>query len=159
MKPIFFALCLLATTYNIKAQSFKAAEVEAVDKQFDEGFLKKDINAVFRNVANSAVFYGTDPTDVWPVAVFRKRVEKDINTNKYNLTTVSRTITPVAGGNAAVVIKQVNWPYFTKVPLREVIVYEKDNGWKLKSFSITLLLPDNIVPQLNQLVNSPTAKK
>lgn len=154
MKKTFFTLCMLLAAYSIQAQSFKAAEVEAVDKQFDEGLLRPDLNVTFKHVADDAIFYGTDPTDKWTAATFRKMLERNIADRRPTPITVSRTITPVAAGTMAIVTKQVNWSIF-KTPLREVAVYEKKNGWQLKYFSLNILLPDERIHELNQI---PTKK-
>ena len=150
MQKTFFTLCMLLAAYSIQAQSFKAAEVDAVDKQFDEGLLRQDLKMTFMNVADNAIFYGTDPNDKWTATTFRKMLEKNIAERRPTPITVSRTITPVAAGTMAIVTKQVNWSIF-KTPLREVAVYEKKKGWQLKYFSLNILFPDERIHELNQI--------
>ncbi|GAA4454094.1 hypothetical protein GCM10023189_20120 [Nibrella saemangeumensis] len=158
MKKTFIACCVLLLSHSIQAQSFKAADVEAVDQQIYDALRARDLNAFFKNMATDAVIYGTDPADRWPMDVFRKRVEEDFKSNRLNLDvkTLSREVMPLAGGRVAVVTKQTQWP-FAKAPVREVAVYENTNGWKLKNMSLALLLPDQQLPALNQLVTSASA--
>ncbi|HEV7347413.1 nuclear transport factor 2 family protein [Telluribacter sp.] len=157
MKTTFIALGMLLASLGVQAQTFKASEVEAVDDQIYQALRTGDVNGLVKNMASDAILYGTDPKDYWPLAVFRKKLEEDKKNNSLHtdVKTLSREIKPMAGGKVAVVTKQAMWP-FSKAPVREVSVYENTNGWKLKSMSLSLLLPDERLPELNGMVTLPS---
>ncbi|GAB3959317.1 hypothetical protein GCM10028805_55200 [Spirosoma harenae] len=151
MKALLATTCFLLTALTAYPQLFNKAEIESVDRQYETALKSGNLTALFQIIASDCLFYGTDPTDRWTASDFRKVVEQNAARKTLNLTTISRDIMPLSGGKAAVVTKQINWPIF-KTPLSEVIVYEKSNGWKMKSWHLSVLLPDKQRLKLNQML-------
>ena len=134
------------------AQTPDTKGVETIDRQFDQSFVTRDLDALFKNVASDCVFYGTDPADHWTVSTFRKMVDNNNKNKRPTPVTTSRSISFMGSGDVAIVTKQVSWPLF-KTPLREVAVYEKKNGWKLHYFSLNILYPDQRLEELNLVLS------
>ncbi|MFN8343410.1 MAG: nuclear transport factor 2 family protein [Spirosomataceae bacterium] len=143
--PIFFYSALQAQTVDNQA-------VETADKQFEASFAAKNIEAMFQPVAADCIFYGTDPTERWDLTSFKKMIEAGMKNGVPAMSVLSREITSLSDGNIVVVVKKINWVIF-KNELREIVVYEKQKeGWKMKTFSLNLLIPNQKITALNEMM-------
>lgn len=153
MKKIAILLVTICSFSALQAQTDSQA-VEAADKQFDESFAAKNMAAMFAPVADDCIFYGTDPTERWDVASFKAMIEPQMKNGMPSMNVLSREVSFLAKGSVAVVVKKINWVIF-KTELREVVVYEKQkDGWKMKTFNLSLTIPNQKTKALNELMAS-----
>lgn len=152
MKTLVFLCVALLIGAGSYAQQTNTQAVDMADKQFEESFAAKNVEAMFRPVAANCLFFGTDPTERWDVASFRTMIENGLKNGMPPMEVTAREFVPSADGKTVVVIKKINWVIF-KAPLREVAVYENgSNGWQMKLMSLNLLVPNKKTKALNELM-------
>ncbi len=154
MKNLIILLFSFMAFNETLAQTFDAKAVEAADKLFEESFASKNIEAMFLPVGSDCIFYGTDPTERWERASFRTMMENGMKKGMPAMQVLSREIVALSGGNSAVVIKKISWVLF-KTELREIAIYEKQNdGWKMKTMSLNLSIPNQKTKALNEILGN-----
>lgn len=152
MKTLIFLGFVLIITSSLYAQKTNTEAVEIADRQFDDSFVSKNIEAMFRPVAPNCLFLGTDPTERWDVASFRTMLENGLKNGMPPMEVTAREFVPSADGKTVVVIKKINWAIF-KAPLREIALYENGpNGWQMKLLSLNLLIPNKKTKALNEVM-------
>lgn len=158
MKRIILLLVSFFFYSALQAQTFNSQAVEEADKQFEASFASKNIEAMFQPIASDCIFYGTDRSERWDVTSFKTMIEAGMKNGIPAMNVISREITSLAEGKIAVVVKQIIWEIF-KTELREVAVYEKQKeGWKMKSFSLNLLIPNQKIKALNEMITGQSKK-
>lgn len=154
MKNLIILLFSFMTFNETLAQTFDTRAVEAADKLFEESFASKNIEAMFQPVASDCIFYGTDPAERWDAAGFKTMIENSMKKGMPAMQVLSREIVALSGGNSAVVIKKISWVVF-KTELREIAIYEKQNdGWKMKTMSLNLAIPNQKTKALNEILGN-----
>ena len=152
MKLIPFVLsALICLTAFVKSDPIK--EVEALDDQFNQAFVAKNIDGMLQNLSADCVFYGTDVKEKWTLADFKAMLVKSMP-NMPPFQTVSREFMPSPDGNTVVVVKIVKWSLF-KTDLRQIDVYTKQNGsWKQTLFSLQHTVPNQKAKSLNEMMGT-----
>jgi ketosteroid isomerase-like protein len=151
MKTILVLILSFLSVSALQAQTDSQA-VEAADQQFETGFATKSAEVMFAPVAADCIFYGTDPTERWDLVSFRAMIEIQMKNGMPAMNVIARDISFLAKGKVAIVVKKINWVVF-KSELREVVVYEKQkNGWKMKTFSLNLAIPNQKTKALNEML-------
>ena len=148
--PFVFSALLFLTAF-VKSDPVK--EVEALDDQFNQAFVAKNINGMLQNLSADFVFYGTDVKEKWTLADFKAMLIKNVPTMP-PFQTVSRVSMPSPDGNTVVIVKIVKWALF-KTDLRQIDVYTKQNGgWKQTLFSLQHTVPNQKTKALNEMMST-----
>lgn len=146
--PLLLSVLICLTAF---VKSDPTREVEALDDQFSQAFVARNIDKMLQNVSADCVFYGTDVNEKWTLADFRAMLTKGIQ-NIPPFQTVSREIMPSPDGNTVVVVKVVKWALF-KTDLRQIDVYTKQNGsWKQTMLSLQHTVPNQKSKALNEMM-------
>ena len=134
------------------SQSTEKDGVRLIDRQFDESYANNNLGAMFKNVAEDCVFYGTDPSEKWTVKEFRALLEDGIKKGMPAMKVTSKEEIPLSDGNTFLIVKKINWVVF-KTELRQIVLYENQNGtWKMKMLSLNLNLPNHKTAAFNKLL-------
>ena len=142
-------ILLFIVTFSLS--SIYAQDIEKTDKQFEAAFSDQNLDAMLKILSPDCIIYGTDPSERWDVAKFRKTIENGLKNGMPTWNVISREILPI-NENSCVVIKKISWAIF-KTELREMAIYEKQkDGWKMKILSINLTLPNNKTNAINEVM-------
>ncbi|WP_321437345.1 nuclear transport factor 2 family protein [uncultured Bacteroides sp.] len=134
----------------------KKAIVEMLDKSH-QAFIDKKLDNISVLLADSGLFCGTDPSELWNKKALCDEYAKGFADTAVKIQKPKlekREILVQKDGNSAIVLEQLKGLWFCpNVSLRNVyyVVKEKDN-WKISFSSVSLIPYNKDIPLINKAV-------
>lgn len=147
--PLFLALIVLVSCQTKTNAPVDPAAAKAEITQWMDNFYKvfneRNVDSLMKFNAEDGLFLGTDPTEHFDYATYRKSIESMLADTSLvsNVTVDKRVIRVDPDGKAAQVIDQMRVNWAGNIQVRNTFfLVKKEKGWICDCFS-TALIPFN----------------
>jgi len=150
-----YLLLLLSVTCSVDAR----ADVNKVLDDWHLAAAKANEDAYFGHLAEDSVFLGTDATERWDKAAFRKFAHPYFAKGKaWTFTPARRGMAFSKDGKVAWFDEDLKTPNLGPARGSGVLVLEKD-GWKIAQYNLTITIPNDQMGAVKKMLEEAAKGK
>lgn len=126
-------------------------EIDRVLESFHAAAARADETALFACLTEDAVFLGTDATERWPGAEFRRYVTDRFRAGRgWTMTATRRDVT--VRGDVAWFDEDLSHLRYGALRGSGVLVRGADGAWRIAHYNLTFTIPNERVDAMRQIV-------